>query len=257
MGSLQKGRTSGKPKLGETRPELSIAALKQPPRNGSRTPLDPPTELHAERSPLAVERPGKHALEGTTNGALRQQQGGTVLGSVKIDRTISKDNTGGEAARLEYLLTKFGASRKPDMQRFHWPSKRRRLNETTGNPQQTETMPNERSQQSMTEQTSREQVAQAQQVLINNGINPASLSQQQFVTFSKLSPAVQVKTIATYAANLQQHQASQIPGTQAGDGSNHALQEFQMQTRLLAQQKMRRLMMSRQEQDNMSSLRHR
>ncbi|KAK2020290.1 hypothetical protein LZ32DRAFT_597968 [Colletotrichum eremochloae] len=48
-------------------------------------------------------------------------------------------------------------------------------------------------------------------MLITNGINPASLTEQQFITFSNQPPAMQAKAIATYAANLQQHQLSQLP----------------------------------------------
>ncbi|GKT90467.1 SOM1 protein [Colletotrichum tofieldiae] len=160
-------------------------------------------------------------------------------------------------------------------------------------------MPNGRPQQGMPGQQvgTTPNVAQAQQMLITNGINPASLTQQQFTTFSNQPPAVQAKSIATYAANLQQHQASQMPnkpmpnasgpqgqgspmmaqgpdgaglaayynagemgpggirpgpgGAQAGGGSNHALQDYQMQLMLLEQQNKKRLMMARQEQDSM------
>ncbi|KAL8390175.1 hypothetical protein RB595_009332 [Gaeumannomyces hyphopodioides] len=108
------------------------------------------------------------------------------------------------------------------------------------------------------------------------------------------SPAVQTKTIQTYAQTLQQHHGNQMPnksmpnagGPQgqgspmvpggpdstainayynAGDmtggsgmrpgapggagGSNHALQDYQMQLMLLEQQNKKRLLMARQEQD--------
>ncbi|KAE9572797.1 hypothetical protein CGMCC3_g11119 [Colletotrichum fructicola] len=150
------------------------------------------------------------------------------------------------------------------------PSKRPRLDGTPYNPSQPGMMPNGRPQQGM----------------------PG----QQFTTFSNQPPAVQAKSIATYAANLQQHQASQMPnkpmpnaagpqgqgspmmaqgpdqaglaayynagempagirpgpgGAQAGGGSNHALQDYQMQLMLLEQQNKKRLMMARQEQDSM------
>ncbi|TEA08736.1 Transcriptional activator somA [Colletotrichum sidae] len=179
------------------------------------------------------------------------------------------------------------------------PSKRPRLEGTPFNPSQPGMMPNGRPQQGMPGQQvgTTPNVAQAQQMLITNGINPASLTQQQFTTFSNQPPAVQAKSIATYAANLQQHQASQMPnkpmpnaagpqgqgspmmaqgpdqaglaayynagemgpggirpgpgGAQAGGGSNHALQDYQMQLMLLEQQNKKRLMMARQEQDNM------
>ncbi|KAI3541190.1 SOM1 protein [Colletotrichum paranaense] len=179
------------------------------------------------------------------------------------------------------------------------PSKRPRLDGAPNFPNQPGMMPNGRPQQGMPGQQvgTTPNVAQAQQMLITNGINPASLTQQQFTTFSNQPPAVQAKSIATYAANLQQHQASQMPnktmpnapgpqgqgspmmaqgqegaglaayynagemgpggirpgpgGAQAGGGSNHALQDYQMQLMLLEQQNKKRLMMARQEQDNM------
>ncbi|GJC85258.1 transcriptional activator somA [Colletotrichum liriopes] len=179
------------------------------------------------------------------------------------------------------------------------PSKRPRLDGTPNFPNQPGMMPNGRPQQGMPGQQvgTTPNVAQAQQMLITNGINPASLTQQQFTTFSNQPPAVQAKSIATYAANLQQHQASQMPnkpmpnasgpqgqgspmmaqgpdgaglaayynagemgpggirpgpgGAQAGGGSNHALQDYQMQLMLLEQQNKKRLMMARQEQDSM------
>ncbi|EQL01045.1 SOM1 protein [Ophiocordyceps sinensis CO18] len=44
------------------------------------------------------------------------------------------------------------------------------------------------------------------------------------------------------------------PGAQAAAGSNHALQDYQMQLMLLEQQNKKRLMMARQEQDNMPGM---
>ncbi|KAI0407569.1 hypothetical protein F4802DRAFT_605413 [Xylaria palmicola] len=44
------------------------------------------------------------------------------------------------------------------------------------------------------------------------------------------------------------------PGTAQGGGSNHALQDYQMQLMLLEQQNKKRLMMARQEQDNMGGM---
>lgn len=44
------------------------------------------------------------------------------------------------------------------------------------------------------------------------------------------------------------------PGTGQGGGSNHALQDYQMQLMLLEQQNKKRLMMARQEQDSMGSM---
>ncbi|KAI1495921.1 hypothetical protein F5X99DRAFT_425360 [Biscogniauxia marginata] len=45
------------------------------------------------------------------------------------------------------------------------------------------------------------------------------------------------------------------PGTTQGGGSNHALQDYQMQLMLLEQQNKKRLMMARQEQDSMTGIR--
>ncbi|KAJ1299720.1 hypothetical protein OPQ81_005046 [Rhizoctonia solani] len=141
---------------------------------------------------------------------------------------------------------------------------------------------------------------QSKQLLLFNGIDPASLKPEQFATFQNQSPAVQQKTIQTYAQNLQQQQSQQMPkngampnangppgqgspmvpqgpegaaainnfynadsmgapggirpgagpgaGQQPG-GSNHALQDYQMQLMLPEQQNKKRLMMARQEQD--------
>src|SRR5690606_17393323 len=43
-------------------------------------------------------------------------------------------------------------------------------------------------------------------------------------------------------------------GAQPGGGSNHALQDYQLQLMLLEQQNKKRLMMARQEQDNMGGM---
>ncbi|KAF3359401.1 hypothetical protein VDGD_05618 [Verticillium dahliae] len=185
------------------------------------------------------------------------------------------------------------------------PSKRPRLDGAPFNPNQPGMMPNGRPQQGMPGQQqvgNAQHAAQATQMLLSNGINPAQLTPQQFNTFSNQPPAVQAKSIATYAQNLQQHQASQMPnkqmpnapggpqaqgspmmpqnpeqaaaltayynagemgpggmrpgpgGPQAGGGSNHALQDYQMQLMLLEQQNKKRLMMARQEQDNMGGM---
>jgi hypothetical protein len=159
-------------------------------------------------------------------------------------------------------------------------------------------MPNGRPAQGMPGQqvgTGPNNFAQAQQLLITNGINPNTLTAQQMQSFSSQPPSVQQKSIATYAANLQQHHGNQMPnkqmpnaagpqsqgspmmpqppelnayyntpeiagpggirpgpgGAQGGGGSNHALQDYQMQLMLLEQQNKKRLMMARQEQDNL------
>jgi hypothetical protein len=139
--------------------------------------------------------------------------------------------------------------------------------------------------------------ASAQQLLLSHGIHPETLNPDILQAFTNQNPHVQAKTIATYAANLQQHHGNQMPnkampnapggpqnqgspmvpqgndptqmanfynaqdmggpggmrpgpnGAQAGGGSNHALQDYQMQLMLLEQQNKKRLMMARQEQD--------
>ncbi|KXH32880.1 hypothetical protein CSIM01_07507 [Colletotrichum simmondsii] len=137
---------------------------------------------------------------------------GTVSGSVKIDRTISKDNTGGEAARLACLLAKLDTSRKVDIQGHFETDKRLGMGEMPHYLRGT--LSDNKSPQGMPGQTPvTSNVAQAQRILSDSGINPASLTQQQFAVFSNQPPAVQAKSIATYAANLQQHQASQEPNS--------------------------------------------
>ncbi|KAL6890389.1 hypothetical protein GGI43DRAFT_387590 [Trichoderma evansii] len=140
-------------------------------------------------------------------------------------------------------------------------------------------------------------VANAQQVLAANGINPNQLNPQQMQNFANTPPAAQQKSIATYSHNLQQHHGNQMgnkqmpgvpqnqsspmmaqggpdgnalnafynpdmaapgamrPGGQAQPtGSNHALQDYQMQLMLLEQQNKKRLMMARQEQSDMGGI---
>lgn len=142
-------------------------------------------------------------------------------------------------------------------------------------------------------------VANAQQVLAANGINPAQLNPQQMQNFANTPPAAQQKSIATYSHNLQQHHGNQMgnkqmpggpqnqsspmmpqgpdgnalnafynpemggPGAMrqgpagaqaAAAGSNHALQDYQMQLMLLEQQNKKRLMMARQEQSDMGGM---
>lgn len=182
------------------------------------------------------------------------------------------------------------------------PSKRPRLEGAPFNPQQAGMMPNGRpAGQGMPGQPVGAQAAQVHQMLIQNGIDPSQLNPEQFQTFQNQSPAVQQKTIQTYAQNLQQHHGAQMgnkpmpnaapgpqgqgspmvpqgpdgaalnayynagemaaagamrpgaPGAnQAAGGSNHALQDYQMQLMLLEQQNKKRLMMARQEQDGMA-----
>jgi hypothetical protein len=180
------------------------------------------------------------------------------------------------------------------------PSKRARLDGAGPFPNQAAMMQNGRPAGAMPGQQqvgSGPNSTQVQQLLMSNGIDPGSLDPVQFNTLSRQSPAVQAKTIAVYAANLQQHHGNQMPNKQmpngpggpqgqgspmvpqapdaatltnfynpgemaaggmrqvnatpgqGAGGSNHALQDYQMQLMLLEQQNKKRLMMARQEQD--------
>ncbi|ORY54958.1 uncharacterized protein BCR38DRAFT_462126 [Pseudomassariella vexata] len=187
------------------------------------------------------------------------------------------------------------------------PSKRPRLDGNTPfNPQQGGMMNNARPQQAMPGQ---QQVgigpngaaSQTQQLLMSHGINPQTLTPQQFQNFANQPAQNQQKSIQAYAQNLQQQQAQQMPnkvmpnpgapqgqgspmmaqgpnsaeltnfynpgdmpgngamrpgpgGNGQGGGSNHALQDYQMQLMLLEQQNKKRLMMARQEQDSLGGL---
>ena len=137
------------------------------------------------------------------------------------------------------------------------------------------------------------QAMHANQLLINNGINPGNLSDSQFASFQNQNPSVQQKSIQVYAQNISKHQrdgmknaggmsdggspimgagmdlsnpdnffaanpgaaqqmrnAGMLPNGQPNsNGSNHALQDYQMQLMLLEQQNKKRLLMARQEQD--------
>ena len=128
-------------------------------------------------------------------------------------------------------------------------------------------------------------------ILMQGGINPASLSDSQYMTFQQQIPQVQQKSIQVYAQNLRQNQQRQSmskqpgmpnqgspmmqagmdlaavgpefygpgmqmrPGMANGNGpgahGNHALQDYQMQLMLLEQQNKKRLLMARQEQDTL------
>jgi len=135
-------------------------------------------------------------------------------------------------------------------------------------------------------------------MLLTNGINPSSLTAQQFQNFpgQAQGPGLNAKSLQQYANNLGQHQQGQMtnkgmpipngpqgqgspmmqgqegaiagyynadmgtngmrqgmPGNAgSGPGNNHALQDYQMQLMLLEQQNKKRLLMARQEQDNMN-----
>ena len=132
------------------------------------------------------------------------------------------------------------------------------------------------------------QAANANNMLMQGGINPVTLSEQQFAAFQQQNPQVQQKSIQVYAQNLvknQQRQSMSKPGMQGHGspmmqpglelggsvgpeffnnqamgmgrggpntnpaGGNHALQDYQMQLMLLEQQNKKRLLMARQEQD--------
>ena len=120
----------------------------------------------------------------------------------------------------------------------------------------------------------------AQQLLLQHNIDPASLSQRQLQTFVNQPQSVQETSIRAYANSFLQarqnmpamagqggpmigqvgedyYAAQQMrgPGPQNGpnSGGNHALQDYQMQLMLLEQQNKKRLLMARQEQDNIRS----
>lgn len=130
--------------------------------------------------------------------------------------------------------------------------------------------------------------ANVSQMLLQNAIEPGSLSNQQIAAFQQQSLGVQQKTMAVYAQNRmnQPRQGVPKPGMQ-GQGSpmmaqnmditngnpeyfnmgngvhvrngqvpnggvgvgNHALQDYQMQLMMLEQQNKKRLQLARQEQD--------
>lgn len=179
------------------------------------------------------------------------------------------------------------------------PSKRPRLDSMPFNPNQAALMQNGRPvAQGIPGQQQGAIVIHPQlhQMLLANGLNPATLSSEQLQHISNQSPAAQAKSIQAYSQNLQQHHNSQLPNKvmpnmpgppgqgspmipqgpdgvtlnafynaselagpatmrpgpgapSAGGGSNHALQDYQMQLMLLEQQNKKRLMMARQEQD--------
>ena len=128
---------------------------------------------------------------------------------------------------------------------------------------------------------------QANQLLVKNGINPEQLSPAQFASFQAQNPQIQEKSIQVYAQNLARNRGQGVPrpgmagqdspmmqpgfdmgapgsvemynqqmmravpgGPNGTNGGNHALQDYQMQLMLLEQQNKKRLLMARQEQDN-------
>ena len=168
------------------------------------------------------------------------------------------------------------------------PSKRPRLQGPPFNGQQL--MPNGRVPPPglQGQQMMNSNAAQANDLLLQHGINPSFLSQTQLESFQQQNPQVQKKSIQVYAQNMaQQHRQNmpQGPGMpnqgspmmqpgidvggqmpdfyganpglrmgsvqQNGAGGNHALQDYQMQLMLLEQQNKKRLMMARQEQETL------
>ena len=170
------------------------------------------------------------------------------------------------------------------------PSKRPRLAGPPFNGQGM--MPNGRGPQALQGQgmmTPNGASQQANQLLMQHGIDPNYLSQQQLSTFTQQNPDVQKKSIQVYAQNMAQQHRNNMPqqpgmpnqgspmmqsgmdlGANMGDfyganpaamrmgsvqagagaGGNHALQDYQMQLMLLEQQNKKRLLMARQEVDN-------
>ena len=93
------------------------------------------------------------------------------------------------------------------------PSKRARLDGVPFNGGQM--MPNGRpmppgmpGQQMM--QHNDPQAQHANQLLMNHGINPGNLSDQQFASFQQQNPSVQQKSIQVYAQNMTKHQGDRM-----------------------------------------------
>lgn len=59
-------------------------------------------------------------------------------------------------------------------------------------------------------QHNEQQVQHANQLLMNNGINPGNLSDQQFASFQQQNPSVQQKSIQVYAQNMTKHQGERM-----------------------------------------------
>ncbi|MCJ1287256.1 hypothetical protein MMC26_006604 [Xylographa opegraphella] len=168
------------------------------------------------------------------------------------------------------------------------PSKRPRLDGPPFNGQQM--MQNGRvAPQGMhpTQRMNMNMANQSNQLLVQNGIHPSYLTPHQLESFHSSNPQVQEKSIKVYAQNMMMQQQRQSmpqsgvpnqgspmmtngmdggmpdyyngntamritgPGGQSGAG-NHALQDYQMQLMLLEQQNKKRLLMARQEQDNLN-----
>ena len=167
------------------------------------------------------------------------------------------------------------------------PSKRQRLEGPPfpmGNGQM---MPNGRQPQGMQgpQMIGPVQANNANNLLIQAGINPGFLSQTQLESFHAQNPQVQKKSIQVYAQNMAQQHRQNMPqpgmpnqgspmmpsGLEVGAGmtdlygnqahmrmpnmpqngatGNHALQDYQMQLMLLEQQNKKRLLLAKQEQE--------
>ncbi|EKG18169.1 cAMP-dependent protein kinase pathway protein [Macrophomina phaseolina MS6] len=149
------------------------------------------------------------------------------------------------------------------------PNKRPRL-ENGFNGQQMG--PGARSQGMQPQQMGATSAAQAGQLLMANGIDPNNMTPQQFSAFQGQNPNVQAKGLQEmnnagmqnspmaqqgadgsqdfFQGNANARMQPGAPGQQPG--GNHALQDYQMQLMLLEQQNKKRLLMARQEQDNIT-----
>ncbi|KTW26016.1 hypothetical protein T552_03286 [Pneumocystis carinii B80] len=133
------------------------------------------------------------------------------------------------------------------------------------------------------------QTQQAKQMLLNSGINPVGLTQQQFTAFQSQTPSMQQRQLQKYTQGFsnQQQRVLNIPKGQisnqclpssimTGDGNemgpndfygnilpsqqncptnpnNHTLEDYQMQLMFLEQQNKKRLMMTHQDQERLQS----
>lgn len=132
------------------------------------------------------------------------------------------------------------------------------------------------------------QTQQAKQMLLNSGISPVGLTQQQFTAFQSQSPSMQQRQLQEYTQNLANQQQRVInitkgqvsnqgvPSIMASDGNeigpndfygnilssqqncatnanNHTLEDYQMQLMFLEQQNKKRLMMTHQDQERLQS----
>lgn len=130
---------------------------------------------------------------------------------------------------------------------------------------------------------------QAKQMLLNSGINPVGLTQQQFTTFQSPTPSIQQRQLQEYTQGFpnQQQRVINIAKGQvsnqcvpssiiSADGNeigpndfygnilssqqncppnpnNHTLEDYQMQLMFLEQQNKKRLMMTHQDQERLQS----